>query len=256
MRLIEPVARLGLAARGVVYVMVGILAAGAAAGRGRPADTGGAVRAIGVLDTSGVLLFTLAFGLAAYAAWRFAQAIHDLDSHGRSVRALAVRAGDVASGLGHLGLALTAAGFGSSRHSASMRAFVARSLAHPWGPWAVGLGGAIVLGAAVDQFHKAWTANFEEHLRLHRMTPDGRRWSRHIGRFGLLARGVVFLIVGWFLVRAAVHLNAREVRDFNGALRMLQSEPYGGWLLGIVALGTISYGLLSFIDARYRRILP
>jgi hypothetical protein len=111
------------------------------------------------------------------------------------------------------------------------------------------------MGAGVYQFHKAWTANFEDHLRTQRMSPGARRWARRIGRFGLPARGVTFLIVGWFLVRAALRLNAREVRDFGGALRTLQAQEYGNWLLGIVALGLISYGLLSFVDARYRRIV-
>lgn len=254
--LIEPIARVGFAARGAVYVMVGVLAARAAAGQGgRTTDAHGAVRAIGRLDASGVLLLALAVGLAAYAVWRFAQALEDLDSKGGGVKGLTVRTGYAASGLIHLGLAFTAGGFGVSRQSGSMRDWVARSLSEPWGPWAVGLGGAAVVGAGVYQFHKAWSATFEEHLRTRRMSPDARRWSRRIGQFGLCARGVTFVVIGWFLVRAALRLNAREVRDFGGALRTLQAQEYGAWLLGIVALGLVSYGLLSFVDARYRRIL-
>jgi hypothetical protein len=251
--LIEPIARVGFAARGAVYVMVGVLAARAAAGHGRTTDARGAVREIGRLEDSGTLLIALGLGLAAYAVWRFAQALEDLDSKGGGVKGLAVRTGYAASGLIHLGLAFTAGGY--AHRSGSMRSWVARSLAEPWGVWAVGLGGAAVVGAGVYQFHKAWTATFEEHLRTQRMSADARRWSRRIGRFGLCARGVTFLIIGWFLVRAAVRLNAREVKDFPGALRMLQAQEYGAWLLGIVALGLIAYGLLSFVDARYRRIL-
>jgi hypothetical protein len=251
--LIEPIARIGFAARGAVYVMVGVLAAGAAAGRGRTTDAGGAVRALGRLEESGTLLVAVALGLAAYAVWRFDQALEDLDRKGGGLKGLAVRTGYAGSGLLHLALAATAGGY--ARRSDSMRAWVARSLAEPWGPWAVGLGGAAVMGAGVYQFHKAWTANFEDHLRKGLMSPDARRWSRRIGRFGLAARGVTFLIIGWFLVRAALRLNAREVRDLGGALRLLQQQEYGAWLLGIVALGLVSYGLLSFVDARYRRIL-
>jgi uncharacterized protein DUF1206 len=252
--LIEPIARFGFAARGAVYVMVGVLAAGAAAGKGRTTDAGGAVRAIGRLDESGTLLVAVGLGLAAYAVWRFAQALEDLDSKGGGVKGLVVRTGYAGSGLVHLALAFTAGGW--ARRSGAMRAWVARSLAEPWGPWAVGLGGAAVIGAGVYQFYKAWSANFEEQLRVHRMTADARRWSRRIGRFGLFARGVTFVIIGWFLVRAARYLNAREVQDLAGALRTLQAQEYGAWLLGIVALGLVSYGLLSFVDARYRRILP
>ena len=255
-RAIEPIARFGLAARGVVYVVVGVLAARAAAGQGgRTTDARGAVRAVGFLDASGLALLALALGLMAYALWRFVQAVRDLDGKGSGPKGLAVRAGYAASGVGHLGLALTAGGFGVSRRSGSMRALTARALGESWGAWAVGIAGAIVVGVALHQFHKAWTAKFEEHLRLQRMTAEARRWSRRIGRFGLAARGVTFLIVGWFLVQAALHLNARVVRDFGGALRTLEQQPYGAWLLGIVALGLIAYGLLSFIDARYRRIV-
>jgi hypothetical protein len=251
--LLEPIARFGFAARGTVYVMVGVLAALAAAGGGRPTDASGAVRAFGRLEESGTLLIAIALGLGAYAVWRFAQALEDLDGKGGGLKGLTVRTGYAGSGLVHLAFALTAGGF--ARRSGSMRAWVARSLAEPWGMWAVGLGGAAVMGAGLYQFHKAWTATFEDHLRLQRMTADARLWSRRIGRFGLFARGVTFLIIGWFLVRAALHLNAREVRDLAGALRTLQAQEYGAWLLGIVALGLVSYGLLSFVEARYRRIL-
>lgn len=252
---IEPIARFGLAARGVVYVAVGVLAARAAAGQGgRTTDARGAVRAVGFLDASGLVIFALAIGLVAYAVWRFVQAVSDLDAKGSSAKGLAVRAGYAASGLVYLGMGLGAGGFGVARKSSSMRALVSRAFAEPGGVWAVGIVGALVIGVGVWQFHKAWAAKFEEHLRLGAMTPDARRWSRRIGRFGLAARGVTFVIIGWFLVQAALHLNARIVRDLGGALRTLQQQEYGAWLLGIVALGLVSYGLLSFVDARYRRI--
>jgi hypothetical protein len=254
--LLDPVGRIGFVARGVVYVTVGVLAAAAAAGRGgRTTGPGGAVRAIGRLDATGVLLLALAAGLVAYAAWRFAQAYLDLDGKGGRAKGLVVRAGYAASGLVHLAMGLTAAGFGVTRRSGSMRAHVAEWLAEPWGAWAVGLGGATVFGAGVYQFVKAYTASFEDHLRTQRMTVDARRWSRRIGRFGLAARGVTFLIIGWFLVRSALYLNAREVKELGGALRLLQRQEYGGWLLGAVAGGLVAYGLLSFVEARYRRIL-
>ncbi len=254
--LLEPAARVGFVARGVVYVTVGVLAAAAAAGRGGgTTNTRGAVRAIGRLDATGLLLLALAAGLVAYAGWRLAQAVMDLDDKGSRARGLAVRAGYLASGIAHLGMGLTAGGFGVTRRSGSMREGVARGLAEPWGPWAVGLAGAIVFGTGVYQFVKAWTASFEDQLRKDRMTGDARRWSRRLGRFGLSARGVTFLIIGWFLVRSAVDLNAGEVKDLGGALRLLQRQDYGAWLLGAVACGLVAYGLLSFVEARYRRIL-
>ena len=253
---VEPIARFGLAARGVVYVVIGMLAATAAAGRGGGAtDKEGAVRAVDRADSTGVLMIALALGLLAYVVWRLVQAFRDLDGKGRDAKGLAVRAGYAASGLAYLGLAITAGGFGTARGSSSMRTWVARSLAEPWGPWAVGLGGLIVIAVGGWQFYRAWSAKFEDHLRLAEMTSSARVWMRRIGRFGLSARGVTFFIIGWFLIAAARHLNAREARDFGGALRTLEQQPYGGWLLGTVALGLMAYGVLSFVDARYRRIV-
>ena len=253
---VEPIARFGLAARGVVYVVIGTLAARAAAGKGGGAtDREGAVRAVDRVDTTGFLITALALGLLAYVLWRLVQAFGDLEGKGKDAKGLAVRAGYAGSGLAYLGLAVTAFGFGISRGSGSMRSWVARMLAEPWGPWAVGLAGGAVIGGGAWQLYRAWSAKFEYHLRLQEMTPAARTWMRRIGRFGLSARGVTFFVVGWFLIEAARHLNAREVRDFAGALRTLEQQPYGAWLMGTVALGLVSYGVLSFIDARYRRIV-
>lgn len=253
---IEPIARFGLAARGVVYVVIGYLSAKAAAGAGRATDKEGAVRAVERADTTGLLMIALGLGLLAYVAWRLAQAFADLEGKGNDARGLAVRAGYAASGLAYLGLAVASGGLGLAMGSdAEKRSWVARALAEPWGAWAVGLAGALIIGVGLYQFYKAWTAKFEKHLRFERIAANAEGWVRAIGRFGLSARGVTFLIIGWFAIEAARNLNAREIKDFGGALRTLQQQPYGAWLLGIVALGLISYGLLSFVDARYRRIL-
>ena len=81
-----------------------------------------------------------------------------------------------------------------------------------------------------------------------------RRWARGVSRFGIAARGVVFALIGAFLVRAAYDANAHEAKGLGGTLRALATEPHGKWLLGIAALGLIAYGLYDFILARYRHI--
>jgi hypothetical protein len=253
--LIEPVARVGFAARGAVYMTMGVLAARSALGTrgGRTTNAQGAVREIG--RESAILLLALGAGLVAYAVWRFAQALHDLDGKGTDAKGLATRAGFIGSGLVHLGLAATAAGIGFGGGSSGIRTWVGRALAEPWGVWAVGLAGAIVVGAGLYQFYKGWAASFEKRFRTAEMGAGMRRWARRIGRLGLAARGVTFLIIGWCLVRAAFYVNAREAKDVGGALRTLQAQEYGAWLLGIVACGLVAYGLLSLLNARYRRIV-
>ena len=254
--LIRPVARIGFAALGLVYVVIGALALGAASGQagGRTTDARGAVDEVGRLWEGGILLIVLALGLASYAVWRFAQAILDLDDVGGGFKGWATRAGFFTSGLVHFGLAMTAAGIGATSGSGSKRVWVARALAKPGGLWAVGLVGVIVMGAGLLQFYTAWTVEFEKQLEVNKMPASVQTWARRIGRFGLAARGVTFLIVGWFLVRAAINVTAGEVKDMGGALQVVGAQAYGAWLLAIVACGTISYGLLSFVAARYRRI--
>jgi len=75
------------------------------------------------------------------------------------------------------------------------------------------------------------------------------------GQAGLSARGVVFGIIGVFLIQAALHSNAGEALGLSGALRALEQQSYGQWVLGIVALGLVAYGFYMLVLARYRRIV-
>ena len=255
---IERVARFGFAARGLVYILVGLLAAGAAAGMGnRATDPHGALRAVGRQPLGTAFLVVLGCGLAAYAVWRFLQAGLDLERKGSSLRALAVRASFIASGLGHAGLAFTAASLAVGLHegrSDVVRTWVGRVLGEPNGRWLVAAVGLAVIGSGAYQFYKAYSCNFENDLLLTRMTQGARRWSRRVGRAGLVARGITFAIIGWFLVLAAWDVDAHEARGLAGALRVLGRQDRGHWLLLVVALGLTAYGVSSFVDARYRRV--
>ncbi len=256
-RWIERLARFGFAARGLVYILVGVLAAEAAAVGGRATDAQGAIRAIGQQQFGTVFLLVLALGLAAYAVWRFAQAWLDLEGKGTDVQALATRASFVVSGLGHAALALSAASLAIGLHggrSNAVRTWVTRLLSAPYGRWVVAAVGLAVIGSGVYQFYKAYTALFENDLLTSEMSADARLWSRRVGRAGLTARGVTFGVIGWFLLRAGLDANAHEARGVAGALRLLGRQDEGHWLLFVVAVGLAAYGLSSLVDARYRRI--
>lgn len=255
---ITPLARFGFVARGLVYMLVGGLAALAAAGLGgRTTDTRGAIRTVGAQPFGTAVLFVLALGLAAYAVWRFAQALLDLERKGMDLKGVGVRAAYAASGFVHAGLALTAASLAMGlRHGGSdpVRAWTARLMAAPYGRWVVGVAGVAVIGAAFYQIYKAYAGRFEDHLRTSKMSAAARRWSRRVGRAGLTARGVTFGIIGWFLVRAALEVDPKEARGLAGALGTLARQDHGRWLLGVVAAGLTAYGVLSLVNARYRRI--
>jgi hypothetical protein len=258
-RWIERLARFGFTARGLVYILVGVLAAEAAAVGGRATDAHGAIQAIGQDQHFGTLfLLVVALGLAAYAVWRFAQAWLDLEHKGTDVQALATRASFVVSGLGHAGLAISAVSLAiglQEGHSNALRTWVTRLLSAPHGRWLVAAVGLAVIGSGVYQFYKAYTAGFEDDLLTSEMSADARRWLRRVGRAGLTARGVTFGVIGWFLLRAGLDANAHEARGVAGALRLLGRQDSGHWLLFVVAVGLTAYGFLSFVDARYRRVI-
>ncbi len=254
--IIEPIARVGLVARGALYVMVGGLAVLAALGSGgRTTDPRGAVAEVGRFEAGKPLLILLAFGMTAFAVWRAVQAIEDLDRKGRGLGALLTRLGFLISGFLHLGLAATAAGLAITERGGTVRSWVARALVEPLGVYAVAIAGLIVIGVGFEQFYRAWSMSFENDLDMKAMSPAMQASVGVIGRFGYSARGVTFIIVGWFLIRAAMNVSAREVKDMGQALRVIGTQWHGNVLLGVVAAGTVAYGLMTFIEARYRRIV-
>jgi hypothetical protein len=256
---LAPVARLGFAARGAVYLVVGFRALRTAVGwSDRPTDAHGALRTVARQDFGDVLLAALGIGLFAYALWRFAQAAWDLEGKGGTPTGLAARLAYVGSGLLHVGLAATAAGMllgYSDGRGQSLRGWVARALSEPLGGWVVGLAGGILLGMAGWQIYKAARGTSPEPLELSRSRAGIASWVRRLERLGVAARGVTFGIVGWFLVVAATEGTAREARGLAEALRTLRRQPYGPWMLGAVGLGLSAYGIHSALCARYRRIV-
>jgi hypothetical protein len=258
-RHLPAVASLGFAARGAVYVMVGLRAARAAAGwGGRPTDAEGALHAVARGDSGDLAVAALALGLLAYALWRAAQSVWDLDHKGRDLHGLVLRASFLGSGMLHAGLALTAAGLllGVSRgHRVSVRDWVKRALSEPMGDWVVGVAGLITLGVAAWHLYRAFREKESDRMDLSRAGRGTARWVRRIERCGIAARGVTFGIVGWFLVQAARSGSSREAKGLAEALRTLRVQPYGPWLLGAVGLGLVAYGVHSIFCARYRRVM-
>lgn len=259
---IERFARFGYGAKGIVYAIVGILAVQAAfTGGGRTTDTKGALYEIVSQPFGQVLLSLVGVGLIGYAMWRLIQALMDPENKGDDAKGIVTRIGYAVSGIIYAGLAFTALGivFGSTGSSSSggdsTQHWTARLMAQPFGRWLVGLVGAIVLGLAFYYFYKAFTAKFRRHLKVREMSYEEEKWAVRIGRVGLTARGVVFLIIGWFLMRAAYQSDASEARGLAGALETLLRQPYGPWLMGLVALGLVAYGIHLGVQARYRRIL-
>jgi hypothetical protein len=257
---VERLARVGYAAKGLVYVLIGGLAARAALGSGgRTTDSRGALAVIGGGAFGTVLLAIVALGLLGYAAWRFIAAATDAEGKGDDGKGMVKRAAGAARGLLYVGLAFqalrllrgTAGGGGGDQRAED---WTARLMSAPFGRWLVAAAGLGVIGYALYQLYRAYASKVRKHLDLGSLSASAQDAVVAVGRFGIGARGVVFLVIGWFLVRAARQSDASEASGVAEALRTLQQQPYGKWILAVVGLGFVAYGAYEFVNARYRRI--
>lgn len=255
---VERFARLGYASKGIVYTIVGVLALQAAIGAGgQTIGSEGALQQIASQPFGQIMLGIVALGLVGYALWRFIQAGIDSDNKGADAGAMVTRTGYAISGIIHTGLAFTAiqiiTGTGGGDGDSSQE-WTARLMSQPFGQWLVGIAGAIIIGVGIQQFYQAYTASFRDELKTGQMSAIESTWATRVGRLGLAARGVVFSIIGIFLIRAAYQFDPNEARGLGSALQELAEQPFGPWLLGIVAVGLIAYGIFMGVMARYRRI--
>lgn len=253
---VEMLARFGYAAKGVVYMIVGILAFQAASGSGgQTTGSEGALRAVAGQPFGQVLLWLIGIGLIGYALWRFIQAGLDPDRKGTDASGIASRVGYAVSGVIHGGLAFYAFQLASGNGGGSgggTQDMTAKVLANPFGTWLVGLAGVAVIAYGLKSAYRAYTRRYRDKMAFGRLDARARTWVDRAGRLGLSARAVVFALIGVFLIRAALQSDASEARGLEGALDTLAAQPYGPWLLGLVAIGLACYGFYSLVEARYR----
>lgn len=257
----QKLARFGIATKGVVYLIIGVLAVMAAMGRGdgRITDSEGAVRTIGAQPFGQVLLGATAVGLVGYVFWRFAQAVFDADNAGDDARGVLKRVGNAASGLTYAALAVGAVqsivGSRDAGGGDSTRNWLDSLLSSgDVGRGVVALLGLVLVGVGGYQFVKAVKADFMREVDVYAMSSTVRTWTQRLGRLGHAARGVVFPMLGWFLIRAAMRSDSSEWRGTGGALRELATQSHGTLLLAVIAAGLAAYGVYQVVLSRYRII--
>lgn len=253
---VEALARLGYAAKGVVYVVVGGLAVQAAlSGGGETTGSEGALRAVARQPFGEVLLWVLAVGLVGYSLWKLVAAFLDPEGKGTGAAAIANRGGYLASGVVHGLLAAyafrLATGDGGGGGGGA-ETWTAEVLVHPFGAWLVGLAGLAVAVYGVKEGYLSYTRKYRQDVAFPRLDLGAQRWVDRAGRVGLAARAVVFGLIGVFLIRAALQSNPSQARGLEGALDALAAQPYGPWLLALVAAGLVAYGVWCLVKARYR----
>ena len=248
---LERLGRVGLVAQGLSYAVVGVLALKLALGAGgKTASRQSSFQTLAHDSLGKLLLIALALGFAAYAAWRFANALFDRKGRGDDASGLAKRAGDLGKGLIYAGLVWSVVKVLTTHHASggNQKKETAGVLSWPAGKWIVLAAALAVLAAAGWNVYRGLSRKFEDQLRR---CPD---WLTPVAVFGLCARGVVFAVIGWFLAKAALEYDPQKAIGLGGALAKLAQAPYGDFVLGITAAGLIAFAAFCVAQARYRKI--
>jgi hypothetical protein len=256
---IEWLSRFGYAVRGVLYIVIGILAVQVATGRGGDmAGKDGAIAAIGNQTFGELLLVLVIIGLAGYSLWGFVRAILDPFNRGTGPKGLMQRAGYIVSALVYGALILPAvrfllhAGDEQAPGGNSTADFSAWLMSHqPVGQWLLILIGVVAFIGGLGQAWLAFSGDFQKDLKFREMSEDSRALARGVGRAGHAARGVVFAMIGFFIAKAAWDADPGQAKGLDGTLLILAQQPYGPLLLGAVALGLIAFGVYSILCARW-----
>ena len=240
---LKAMTRLGFAARGLLYIAIALLLIRS----GRSEDTSGALAELG-RSGGDPLLLAMAAGFVAYGLWRFADAALNIEYHDKGAKGVGQRLAAAGSGAIYLFFAWQAirliAGGGAQGPDAQQRASTALDL--PGGPMLLVIGGAILVGAGLFQMVIAYQCRFCEVLDPAIGARPAVRW---IGRAGYAARGVIFIVSGFFVFNAGLEARASEAGGMEEALRWLDSP-----IDFLVAAGLLLFGLFSILEARFRVI--
>jgi len=245
-------ARAGYAARGVVYLLVGLLVLWSCTKGG--AATPGSEDALVQLSNQPfgtTMLWLVCAGLAAFALWRLVQALRDPDGHGSEPKGLALRGALLASALVHAVLAWSAATIAQGLSADSSQGWTSKLLQESWGRWLLGAIAVAVIIAGLAHMVKGWKAGFMKYFDIGRAQLGA---LYNVCRFGLVARGVVFVIIGGLLLQTALRYRQEADGGLRGAFQFILEQPYGVPLLALVGLGMLAFSVYSFVEAKHRRI--
>ena len=192
-----------------------------------------------------MLLWVCVVGFLLLAVWQLFEAAL---GHGETSDRLKA----AAKGVTYLFFAWTTFKVGQGASSSAEQQtedFTAGLMGSPGGRLLVGVVGLVVLGIAGYHVYKGWTKKFLEDLREH---PGD--WAVTAGRVGYIAKGVALVIVGFFFLVAAWQADPDKAQGLDGALKTVKDQPFGPFLLTLVAAGIAAYGVYSFARSRYARV--
>jgi hypothetical protein len=247
-------ARLGLASRAGIYLLMSVLAFEVAYGHtNKETDQRGALQAVSKGGFGKALLVLLAVGFACYALWRFSEAAFGVVGEGKKA---GPRAKSFVRGLIYASFAVTAievlAGSGGSQ-SSQQKGATADVMAHPGGRLLVGAVGAVVVIVGLAMILEGAKKKFLRYLDMSQATTGTRKTVTRLGMVGTIARGAVIGLAGALVVEAAVTYSPSKAGGLDVALHTLARQPYGKVLLTVAAAGLLAFALYGLAEARWRR---
>lgn len=253
----KTIARVGIAAKGITYVIAGVLTFMAACNMGgEKAGKAQVFRFIEEQPFGKFLLVIMAIGLLSYAFWRLFQAFIDPEDIGNDKKGIFKRVAYFISGIIYIGLTGLAAkrvfgssGSGDSSDEVEKSSFLATNT----GLILLGIVGGIIAIAGIVRLVQAFKKDYTDELKLNAIKNETRRKAvKFFATFGAAARGVIFLIIGYFGLRAALTANPKEIKTTTETFSFLHSSDYGSLLLATVSAGLIAHAFYMLLLARFK----
>lgn len=258
---VDTITRIGYAVRGLIYGVIGFLAAKVfITGRAEITDQTGALAKIAQQPYGKILLIIILVGMVGLTVWGVVRAIADPYHKGKDFKGVVSRTGYLISGIAY-GLMLypvlrliNGVGSSSGGSSAQAESISAGVMTNAWGPWLVGLVGVVLIGVGLYRMYLGIKGKLSERLKAYKMSEQQHKLAVQAGRFGYIAHGSVLSLIGILALLAALTLDPQKVGGLDQALLFLSQQAYGSWLLGGLALGLIAYAVYSLMGARWFRI--
>jgi Domain of Unknown Function (DUF1206) len=247
-------ARAGLTARGLVYLLMGVLALLVARGGRAEVDQKGALAQVLARPYGGWVVGLLALGFACYALWRLSEAAFGVtgEAPGLGPRLKSLARGAIYGFLAYTAISLLQGS--RAAQSSQQRGYAAQVMAQPGGRWAVGIVGAGIVLAGAVMVLEGVKEKFMRYFPASALQPWSRTLVRRLGKIGTVARGLVFALAGVLLISAAWTYDPAKAGGLDGALKTLRDRSFGGLVLGVAAAGLMAFGLYGLAEARYRRV--
>jgi len=258
---IKKLAQFGFYTKGFLFIVIGILAIMVAIGEkgGQISDASGALSRIAQATYGKVFLIIFIAGAFGHGAWNVLRGVADVDNAGNDLQGIGKRIIAVSVGLFYFFLAWTAWSIVFTANVAvengtMQKTFTAILLALPFGAILVAAIGLAVIGAGINECYRGLTGKVQEHFRQYKLEGNSRSIISVLGFLSFLARALIFGLIGWFFIAAAIEANPNEAIGIDGALRTLAASYYGKILLFLTSAGLICFGVLSLYEAKYRRL--